>query len=62
MRNEISNYTGIGNTNNPELVVKDIFSAVEIKERANVMSDSKKYANLMTFNNTKVKDDGMELC
>ena len=62
MNSQISNYTGIGNTNNPDLVVKDIFSAVQITERTNVMSDTKKYSKLKTFNFTKNKDEGMELC
>ena len=62
MQKEVSNYTRIGNTDHPNLVVSDVFSAVEIKQRSNVMTDNKKYSNLKSFDATKTQDGGMELC
>ena len=54
MQKEVSNYTRIGNTDNPNLVVSDVFSAVDIKQRTNIMTNA-----VSRSNEAKTQDDGM---
>ena len=61
MEKVVSNFTGIGNTDNKELKVVEIVAAVAIKERTNVMTDSHKYSNKKVLNSEYSQDNGMEL-
>ena len=53
MQKEVSNYTRIGNTENPNLVVSDVFSAVEITPKTNYMTSA-----ASRINEPKTQDDG----
>ena len=59
MEKVVSNYTGIGNTENKDLRVVEIVAAVAIKERTSIMTDNRKFANKKSLNSNKTLDEGM---
>lgn len=64
MKELVSNYTSIGNTNNKALRVVSIVAATKINERTNFMTDDKKISNKkdlsMFIANNKVQSLGRE--